>query len=102
MTINDLMAALVAELAEGEVPAPLTESFTLATVWADLARLAGEPLPVAVAAVVDDALAAEFLAENDPPHTLRGMWARWAPLNEQVAPPRQIGIPPWLPLGAAE
>ena len=56
MTINDLMAALVAELAEGEVPTPLAQRFTLATVWADLARLAGEPLPAAVAAVVGDTL----------------------------------------------
>ena len=56
MTINHAMTLLVAELAEGEVPAPLTQSFTLATVWADLARLAGEPLPVAVAAVVGDTL----------------------------------------------
>ncbi len=53
------------------------------------------------AALLGHALAAEFLAENDPPHTLRGMWARWAPLNEQVAPPRQIGIPSWLPRHAA-
>jgi len=54
------------------------------------------------AALLGHALAAEFLARNDPPHTLRGMWVRWAPLNEQVAPPRQIGIPPCLPLGRAE
>jgi len=53
-------------------------------------------------ALLGHALAAEFLAQNDPPHTLRGMWARWAPLNEQVEPARQIGIPPWLPLGQAE
>ena len=42
MTINEAMATLVAELAEGEVPAPLSARFTLAAVWADLARLAGE------------------------------------------------------------
>ena len=56
MTINVAMAALVAELAEAEVPAPLSARFTLAAVWADLARLAGEPLPAAVAAVVGDTL----------------------------------------------
>ena len=56
MTINAAMTLLVAELEVGEVPDPLTQSFTLATVWADLARLAGEPLPAAVAAVVGDTL----------------------------------------------
>jgi hypothetical protein len=53
-TVNDLMAALVAELAEGEVPQPLTQRFRLAYVWADLARLAGETLPPAVAAALDE------------------------------------------------
>lgn len=53
MTINDCMAALVAELEAGEVPAPLTQEFTLAALWADLARIAGEPLPRDVAAVLD-------------------------------------------------
>ncbi len=82
MTINDLMAALVAELAEGEVPAPLTQSFTLASVWADLARLAGEPLPVAVAAVVGDALDAtcEPLPGRQPVHA-RHTAAAWLPAD---------------------
>jgi len=40
MTINDAMTALVAELTEGEIPLPLAQSFTLAAVWQDLARLA--------------------------------------------------------------
>ena len=53
MTINDCMAALVAELAEGEVPRPLDQRFTLAAIWQDLARLAGEELPAEVAAVVE-------------------------------------------------
>ena len=56
MTINVAMAALVAELAEAEVPAPLSARFTLAAVWADLARLAGEAPPPAALAVVGDAL----------------------------------------------
>ena len=56
MSINDLMVALVAELEAGEVPAPLTQQFTLAAVWQDLARLAGEPLPAAALAVVGDVL----------------------------------------------
>ena len=61
MKINDLMAALVAELEEGEIANPLAQRFTLAHVWADLARLADEPLPAEVAAVVDDALAATIV-----------------------------------------
>jgi len=53
MSLNDLMALLVAELVAGDVPAPLTQQFTLAHTWADLARLAGEPTPPAVAALLD-------------------------------------------------
>jgi len=52
-TINDTLHALVAEMAAGEVPDPLAQPCTLALVWADLARLAGEPLPAEVAALVD-------------------------------------------------
>ncbi len=52
MTINALMAALVAELTENEIPTPLAERFTLAHVWADLARLAGEELPPEALAIV--------------------------------------------------
>ena len=54
--INQLMAALVAELAADEIPQPLAQRFTLAAIWADLARLAGEELPVAVQAIVGDTL----------------------------------------------
>jgi len=53
IVINQLMAALYAELAAEEIPQPLAQRFTLATVWADLARLAGEPVPRDVAAVLD-------------------------------------------------
>ncbi len=53
-TINDLMRALVDELAAEGVPAPLVESFTLAAVWLDLCRLAGETPPAEVLAVLDD------------------------------------------------
>lgn len=56
MTINALMVALVAELTENEIPAPLSKRFTLAMVWADLARLAGEELPADALAVVGRAL----------------------------------------------
>lgn len=52
MTINEAMARLVEELTEGEVPTPLAQEFTLANVWADLARLAGEDLPAAPRAIV--------------------------------------------------
>ena len=54
--INQLMSALVAELAAEEIPQPLSQRFTLAAIWQDLARLAGEPLPAEAAAVVDDTL----------------------------------------------
>jgi len=78
----DQVAALVAELEEGELPAPLTQQFTLATVWQDLARLAGEPLPVAVAAVVDAALDATC-----------------EPLTPPARPPVHAGhtVGDWLP-----
>ncbi len=56
MTINEAMAALVAELADGEIPMPLAQEFTLAHIWADLARLAGEALPAEALAVVGRAL----------------------------------------------
>ncbi len=53
MTINDALAVLVDEMAAADVPDPLAQPCTLALVWADLARLAGEPLPAEVAALVD-------------------------------------------------
>jgi len=53
MTINAIMALLVEELTEGEIPMPLAQEFTLANIWADLARLAGESVPRDVAAVLD-------------------------------------------------
>ncbi len=52
MSVNTLMLALYAELAE-EIPDVLTESFTFAGLWADLCRVAGEPVPRDVAAVLD-------------------------------------------------
>ncbi len=53
MTINDAMRALVAELLADDVPDPLVRPLTLALVWADLARHAGEPTPLDVAALLD-------------------------------------------------
>jgi len=79
MTLNDLMAALVAELADGEVPAPLSTRFTLANVWADLARIAGEELPADPLAVVGRALDATI----EPIGVRRG---RYAEHDRQFAP----------------
>ena len=53
MSVNELLQALVDELAAGGVPRPLGQSFTLAAVWADLARLAGEDVPADVDALLD-------------------------------------------------
>ena len=54
--INALLEALRDELAAEGVPAPLAQSFTLAALWHDLARLAGEEPPSAVAALLDQPL----------------------------------------------
>ena len=53
-TINGLMQMLVDELTAEGVPAPLEEAFTLAAVWLDLCRLAGEAPPAEVLAVLDE------------------------------------------------
>jgi hypothetical protein len=53
MTIADALAALVAELEAGDVPDPLRQDFSLACLWADLARIAGDPVPAPVAAILD-------------------------------------------------
>ena len=52
-TINALLAALVDELAEGGVPSPLAQPLTLGLVWADLCRLAGEDVPLAVLRLIE-------------------------------------------------
>jgi len=75
MTINALMAALVAELEDGEIPAPLSTRFTLANIWADLARLAGEELPGEALAVVGRALDATI----EPTFVRRGRYTEHAP-----------------------
>ncbi len=74
MTINEAMAALVAELADGEIPMPLAQSFTLANIWCDLARLAGEELPAEALAVVGRALDATI----EPVGIRRGSYAAHA------------------------
>ena len=56
-SINGLMVALVAELVEAEGGAgfdPLGERLTLLAVWADLCRLAGEPLPAFIRRALGD------------------------------------------------
>ncbi len=55
MTVNELMTALIDELAAGDVPDVLAQPLTLAAVWDDLARLAGEELPRWVAVALGDA-----------------------------------------------
>lgn len=54
-TVNALMAALVAELADEAVPDPLAQPLTLAAVWADLCRLSGEEPPAILGALTLDA-----------------------------------------------
>jgi hypothetical protein len=56
-TVAELLGRYVAELEAEEVIDPLAQRFTLAGVWADLARLAGEELPAEVAGLVGDTLA---------------------------------------------
>ncbi len=56
MSITDALHALCAELAADGVPAPLAQPFTLAALWYDLARLAGEDVPATVAALLDQPL----------------------------------------------
>ena len=52
LTVAHAITLLVAELEE-DVPQPLVQRFTLATVAADLCRLAGEPVPAAVTDALD-------------------------------------------------
>ncbi len=74
MNLNDLMAALVAELSAEETPAPLSQRFILANIWTDLARLAGEALPAEALAVVGRALDATIA----PTFVRRGSYAEHA------------------------
>ncbi len=52
MTINAAMTMLIEELSE-EIPDVLTVEFSLACLWVDLCRIATEPVPRDVAAVLD-------------------------------------------------
>lgn len=53
MIITETFRALVAELAEEGLPDPLTRPMALFAVWADACRIAGEPEPPEVAALMD-------------------------------------------------
>lgn len=68
------MILLVAELEAEEVLTPLAQRFTLANIWADLARLAGEALPAEALAVVGRALDATV----EPVLVRRGSYAEHA------------------------
>jgi len=71
--VTAALTALLEELA-AEIPDVLTETFTFAGLWADLARIAGEPVPRDVAAVLDAPL---DLAPVPVP-VLRGSYAAHA------------------------
>ena len=53
VTINDLLRRLCDDLEAGDVAEPLGESFTLAPLWLDLCRLAGEEPPAFLVALID-------------------------------------------------
>ena len=71
-SLNVLMAALVVELIENEIPGPMTQELSVFALWSDLARLAGEPVPAAVAALLDAPAAACLPAV---PHACRAALA---------------------------
>ncbi len=92
LTINEAMALLVAELEAEEVLAPLAQRFTLANIWSDLARLAGEELPAAAVAVVGDTL--DTICEPLP---LRGSYRDHAAQFPELAGRDPRAIVEWLP-----
>jgi len=74
MTIAAALAALVDELA-ADIALPLAQTFTLAAVAADLCRVAGEPVPAAVLAVLDGA---DHAPVRLMPTARRGSYRDWA------------------------
>ena len=78
MTINDLLTMFCEELAAEGVPDVLAQSFTLAALWDDLARLAGEPLPRWVACAVAEA------GRERVALTATGRAAAWVPAGAGV------------------
>ena len=75
MTVGRALDLLVAELAAEEIAAPLAQRFTLASVAADLCRLAGEPVPAAVLAALDEPTHAP--APRLIPTDRRGSFREW-------------------------
>ena len=73
MTIARALALLIAELAE-DCPQPLTARLTLASVAADLCRLAQEPVSAAVLAALD---APTHSPLRLVPTARRGSFADW-------------------------
>lgn len=53
MIITETFRALIAQLTEDGMPDPLHQPMTLFAVWADACRIAGEPEPPEVAALMD-------------------------------------------------
>ena len=70
VTINGTLRAFAAELADEGVKEPLASRLTLAAVWADLARIAGEAIPSDVLALIDP--------DPDPPPGVWGHIRRWS------------------------
>jgi len=91
LTINEAMILLVAELEAEEVLAPLAQRFTLANIWADLARLAGEALPAVAVAVVGDTL--DTICEPLP---LRGSYRDHAAQFPELAGRDPRAVAEWL------
>ena len=57
MSINEALEQFCRDLAAGGMPHPLDQPVTLGLLWYDLATIAGEDPPAAVAALVDQPLA---------------------------------------------
>ncbi len=54
MTLQEVVADYLATLEDDGIPDPLGERLNLAAVLADLLTLAGEPLPAAIAARLEE------------------------------------------------
>jgi len=92
LTINEAMSLLVAELEAEEVVTPLAQRFTLANIWADLARLCGEALPAVALAVVGDTL--DTICEPLP---VRGSYRDHAAQFPDLAGRDPRAVAAWLP-----
>lgn len=70
MIVTEAFRALVAQLTEDEIPDPLNQPMPLFALVADLCRLAGEPEPPEIAALMDAPAATALRANVGSP-------ARW-------------------------